>query len=132
MVVSEVFFSCSGAKIIGRPYFLNDIPMRNLSLLLNKDSTYILVNRKEGSFFSSAGKWTFIDKKTYLLLNPSCINAKCDTTNRAVKQDEKIDYDKMQNIGTPYLFPTIMVDSIRFSSNFRYLVLKGFRFSQTR
>jgi hypothetical protein len=104
--------------------------MRNLHLTFNKDSSYKLVNQKEGSLFSSSGKWQLIDKRSYLLINPYCLENKCDTVNRAMKEGEQVNYDRMRELGSAYLFPVIIMDTVKFSKNYRSLTLKGYRFSR--
>ncbi|MBL7737426.1 MAG: hypothetical protein JNL51_18350 [Chitinophagaceae bacterium] len=132
LLIPPVIFwvSCTGQKGIGKEYVLNDLPMRNLHLTFNKDSSYKLINQKEGSVFSSSGKWQLIDKRSYLMINPYRLENKCDTVNRAMKEGEQINYDQMRELGSSYLFPAIMMDTVRFSKNYRSLTLKGYKFGR--
>lgn len=132
LLISPVvcLFSCASQKGIGKEYVLNDLPMRNLHLTFNKDSSYKLVNQKEGSLFTSSGKWQLINKRSYLLINPYCLENRCDTVNQTIKEGEQVDYDLMRKLGSAYLFPPIMIDTVKFSKNYRYLTLKGYKFGR--
>jgi hypothetical protein len=122
--------SCLTPRVINKEYVLHDVVVRNLFLVLNKDSTYQLVNRKEGNLFFSSGRWRRIDRHTILLINPYCIEHKCDTANHAIRPGEKINYDLMREFGSAYLFPAIAIDTGRFNSNYKDLMVKGFKFTR--